>query len=72
MSHGICSAQAIEVRQAADEHTTQASAAGQRAIAAEQEAQQLEGQGKFADAAAAALQADRSALLPLLPLDAIL
>ncbi|KAL3146056.1 hypothetical protein ABBQ38_015407 [Trebouxia sp. C0009 RCD-2024] len=50
---------AIEVRQAADEHTTQASAAGQRAIAAEQEAQQLEGQGKFADAAAAALQADR-------------
>ena len=57
--------QAVEVRQAADEHKAQASAAAQRATAAEQEAQQLEGQGKFADAAAAALQADRSALLPL-------
>ena len=53
------------MRQAADEHKAQASAAAQRATAAEQEAQQLEGQGKFADAAAAALQADRSALLPL-------
>lgn len=71
MSHGMCSAQAVEVQQAADEHTAQAGAAGQRATAAEQEAQHLEGQGKFADAAAAALQADRSALLPLLPLVAI-
>lgn len=47
----------------ADEYTAQAGAAGQRATAAEQEAQHLEAQGKFADAAAAALQADRSAML---------
>lgn len=53
------------MRQAADEHLAQAGAASHRATAAEQEAQHLEGQGKFADAAAAALQADRSALLPL-------
>ena len=62
------SVQAVEVREAADEHTAQASAAGQRATAAEQEAQHLEAQGKFADAAAAALQADRYAVLPLRPL----
>ena len=58
-----CNAQAVEVRKAADEYTAQAGAAGQRATAAEQEAQHLEAQGKFADAAAAALQADRSDML---------
>ena len=57
-----CDSQAVEVREAADECAAQAGAAGQRATAAEQQAQHLEAQGKFADAAAAALQADRSAM----------
>lgn len=47
----------------AQQHAAQAGAAGSRAAAAEDQAQQFEAQGKFADAAAAALQADRSALL---------
>lgn len=54
--------QAIDVHKLAQQHTAQASAAGSRAAAAEEQAQQFEAQGKFADAAAAALQADRSAL----------
>ena len=55
--------QAIDIHELAQQHTAQASAAGSRAAAAEEQAQQSEAQGKFADAAAAALQADRSALL---------
>ncbi len=55
--------QAIDAHELAQQHTAQASAAGNRAAAAEEQAQQFEVQGKFADAAAAALQADRSALL---------
>lgn len=47
----------------AQQQKEQASAAGTRAAAAEEQAQQFEAQGKFADAAAAALQADRSAVL---------
>lgn len=57
--------QAVEVRQQAEEHAAQASAADKRAAAAEQEAQLFEAQGKFADAAAAALQADRYVIHPL-------
>ena len=47
----------------AQQQKEQASVAGTRAAAAEEQAQQFEAQGKFADAAAAALQADRSAVL---------
>jgi len=58
-----CVVQAIDAHEMAQQHTAQASAAGSRAAAAEEQAQQFEAHGKFADAAAAALQADRSALL---------
>ncbi len=51
--------QAVEVQEQAQQHTAQAGAAGERAAAAEEQAQQFEAQGKFADAASAALQADR-------------
>ena len=56
--------QAVEVRQLAEEHAVQAGAADRRAAAAEAEAQRFEDQGKFADAAAAALQADRYCRCP--------
>ncbi len=59
---GVYVVQAIDIHELAQQHTAQASAAGNRAGAAEEQAQQFEAQGKFADAAAAALQADRSAL----------
>ena len=55
----VHSVQAVEVLQQADEHSSQASAASKRAAAAEEEAQRFEAQGKFADAASSALQADR-------------
>ena len=51
--------QAIEVQELAQQHAAQAATAGARAAAAEEQAQHFEAQGKFADAAAAALQADR-------------
>ena len=51
--------QAAEVQEQVQENTAQATAAADRAGAAEEQAQQFEAQGKFADAAAAALQADR-------------
>lgn len=53
----------MDVHELAQQQKEQASAAGTRAAAAEEQAQQFEAQGKFADAAAAALQADRSAVL---------
>ena len=58
-----CVMQAIDIHELAQQHSAQASAAGSRAAATEEQAQQFEAQGKFADAAAAALQADRSAVL---------
>ena len=51
--------QAIGLQELAQQHSTQAATAGAKAATAEDQAQQFEAQGKFADAAAAALQADR-------------
>lgn len=55
--------QAIGLQELAQQHSAQAATAGAKAAIAEDQAQQFEAQGKFADAAAAALQADRYELL---------
>lgn len=59
--------QAIGLQELAQQHSAQAATAGAKAAAAEEQAQQFEAQGKFADAAAAALHADRYESLLLSP-----
>ena len=51
--------QAIGLQELAQQHSAQAATAGAKAATAEEQARQFESQGKFADAGAAVLEADR-------------